>query len=191
MTTPAQAVQVEEPGESTGNSGERAEGYNMLVATIPPGTLGRIRREVRAETFPNSETERETIAAVDEEVFDRVRPVEQRMIARASAFLDTQSSKARTTNGESADNALARAETQLHELYTIQEELAAGRPTGPLVERYRKVRDSFAGTIAPTLLRLAGEAARLKTDLDDPFATTERILSRLPRANWRPVIGRY
>lgn len=161
---------------------------NYFPTHIPEGQFSRIRAEARTAKYDNSIQERETIAAVDDAIFERVRPMEQLALANAERLLANTNPDQRGADGEPVGNVVQIAEGHVAELHAIRDALHEGRvSTAELAERYKKVQSAIQYGDANRLLARAQEAKSLAKRLADPLAHTEHILSLMPLGNWRPL----
>ncbi|PXA68534.1 hypothetical protein [Cryobacterium arcticum] len=147
---------------------------HYFVTSVAEDALDAPRIAARNASYPNSEVERRTIAAVDDEVFDRVRPMEQVIAAQAEEHV----SRGRT----SVEGAFAL----LRELEAVRDDLRRGQDTAELTRRYTKLRhevDRMQG-----LQQSYGRsAASLRAKIADPIAAVQKTLSMMPRENFRPI----
>jgi hypothetical protein len=161
-------------GQETEQAVPSSQAGAYFVTHVSEDALDAPRIAARKATYPNSEVERRTIAAVDDEVFDRVRVMEQMNTAQAESHV------ARGT--ASVEGAFA----VLQELEAVRDDLRRGKDTAELTRRYVKLRADVQRMqgLQPSYGRLA-EALRAK--VADPVAATQKTLSMMPRDSFRPI----
>ncbi|GAA1739750.1 hypothetical protein [Microbacterium paludicola] len=98
------------------------------VVTIGPDSLDAVRIRVREATYPNAETERRMIDAVDRAAFDRVRFVEQGLIENARRTIPRHDERVREA-GEITEA-----------LNGLAERLARGASPTEVAEEFQKVQ---------------------------------------------------
>lgn len=164
---------------------------------IPADQYDRIRHEAYYETrYTSSHEEEETLRAVDDAIFSRIRQTEQLSLERAAALLDSEG-QARTPVAEtslgprSRPNAFARADAHLAELAAIKRELREGKTNlGDLADRFEKVRARMRQD-GPSLVVLSDKANKIRGELADPAARAAKLLTRMHRDGWRPLGVRH
>lgn len=160
---------------------------------IPADQFDRIRHEAYYETaYTSSHEEDQTLRAVDDAIFARIRQTEQLNLEKAAALLDNEG-QARTPVAEtslgprSRPNAFARADAHLAELAAIKRELRDGKtPVGDLADRFEKVRMAMRRD-GNSLVVLSDKATKLRATLADPAAHAAKLLTYMNRDGWRPL----
>lgn len=158
-----------------------------VVVNIPADQLTRIRLEVREAEYGNRHSEDQAVSAVDDAVFDRVRPIERLNLDRATSLIDNEGS-AGASLPLNRPNVLQRAENHREELAAIRRELREGQTSvAVLAERYEKVRLAVHQRDGRALIEIANQADRLREKIDDPLKAAEHTLSMMPVSTWRPL----
>ncbi|PWC03068.1 hypothetical protein [Agromyces badenianii] len=125
------------------------------------------RVHVRSQTYPNTETEREAIAAVDSAVFDKVRLYESQIVATAQHFLDSS-----TVHTGAADELVTALAEDIR--YPLKD---GARPTPELAARYQELRRDAEHAIAA--LEAAEAEAEWQGDrARDPAAAYSELMNR-------------
>ncbi|SDK71652.1 hypothetical protein SAMN05216282_11145 [Cryobacterium psychrotolerans] len=151
-----------------------AQESGYFVTYVADDALDQARFAARDAFYPNSEVERRTIAAVDEEVFDRVRPLEQMVTAQAESHVARGKS--------SVEGAFALRQ----ELEAVRDDLRRGKDIVELTRRYTQLRREVERT--RSLQQSYGKSAEsLAAKVADPFAATQRALSIMPRSSFNPI----
>lgn len=134
-----------------------------------------VRENARRAQYPNSTTEREVLAEIDNAVWDRVR-VHEDYIAEA-----IQNGR----KGASAD--MAAADLFVDQVRTdVVYPLTEGRlPTADLAQRYRTLKAVAEKAIAE-LERAEEQEALFAAQLDDPYADVVKLWDKWPLL--RPII---
>ncbi|WP_308491288.1 hypothetical protein [Microbacterium terrisoli] len=146
-----------------------------LVNMVGPGALDRIRREARERAYPNSETERRYINAVDRAVFDRVSGLEKHMVAAAEHEL-----AANTKHLEAADGVF-------DDLLALRTRLDRGfEDPQALATEYRKLLGR-ARDVQRKLASAARSAAFYGERVDDPYAAADHVMAMLPVSSYIPI----
>jgi hypothetical protein len=166
---------VDSPEGHEAEQSEPAPQAGAYFPTYVPGdALDMPRIAARNATYPNSEVERRTIAAVDDEVFDRVRVMEQLITEQAENHI------ARGT--ASVDSAFSL----LQDLEAVRDDLRRGKDTTELTRRYVKLR--YEVERMQGLQQSYGRSAEaLGAKVADPIAATQKTLSMMPRDNFQPI----
>lgn len=161
---------------------------NYMPSYIPEGIFDRIRAESRTAKYDNTIQERETIAAVDEAIFDRVRPLEILAIDQAQRLIANTDPGQRTADGQPVGNPVQVIEGHLEELDAIRDALREGKiSTAELAERYKKVQNAVQHGDGHAIVARAQEAKNLAKRLSDPMAHAQKVLHKMPLGNWRPL----
>lgn len=161
---------------------------NYMPSYIPEGIFDRIRAEARTAKYGNTLEERETIAAVDQAIFDRVRPLEMLAIDQAKALLANTEPGQRNASGQPVSNPVQVIEGHLTELDAIRDALREGKvSTAELAERYSKVRRAVEHGDGHAIVARAREAKSLAERLSDPMRHVQKVLHKMPLGNWRPL----
>lgn len=159
---------------------------NYFPTYIPADQFDRIRMEARTAKYDNAIQERATIEAVDDAIFERVRPMEARAIEDAESLLKSADPRQSDGNGQPIGNPLQVAESRVAELHAIRDALREGRvSTAELAERYKKVQNAIQYGDAHALIAQARRAKFLSERLADPLAHTQKVMSKLPLGHWR------
>lgn len=176
--TPATTLRTKYSGSDTGS---------RVIVNIPADQLTRIRLEAREAEYGNRQSEEQVLSAVDEAVFERVRPIERLNLDRATSLIDSEGTAARSAN-LGRPNVLQRAADHRAELASIRKELRDGRtPVAELADRYEKVRRAVHQRDGRALIEIANQADRLREKIDDPLKAAEHTLSMMPVTTWRPL----
>lgn len=150
----------------------QVNGY--FLTHVAEDALDQARFAAREASYPNSEVERRTIAAVDDEVFDRVRPMEQMITAQAESHV--------ARGQASVEGAFAL----LQELEAVRDDLRRGGDTVELTGRYTRLRREVERM--QKLQQSYGKGAEsLRVKVADPIAATQKTLSMMPRDNFHPI----
>ncbi|MCM3503023.1 hypothetical protein M3667_14215 [Microbacterium sp. P26] len=161
---------------------------SYMPSYIPEGIFDRIRAEARTAKYDNTVQERETIAAVDQAIFDRVRPLEMLAIDRAKALIEDTEPGQRNANGQPVGNPVQVIEGHLAELDAIRFALREGKAsTAELAERYKKVQRAVQHGDGHAIVARAREAKSLSGRLSDPLGHVQKVLHKMPLGNWRPL----
>ncbi|WP_104195220.1 hypothetical protein [Cryobacterium sp. M25] len=145
-----------------------------FLTYCPEDALDEPRMAARDASYANSEVERRTIAAVDEEVFDRVRPMEQMITAQAESHVARGKS--------SVEGAFALRQ----ELEAVRDDLVRGKDVVELTRRYTRLRGEVEKM--RRLQQSYGKSTdSLAAKVADPIAATQRTLSLMPRSNFQPI----
>ncbi|MDH6237899.1 hypothetical protein [Cryobacterium sp. CG_9.6] len=165
-------VESPEGGELDQTPSVQPSGY--FPTYVSDEALDQPRIAARNATYPNSEVERRTVAAVDEEVFDRVRPMEQIITAQAESHV---------ARGKASVEA---AFSLLQELEAVRDDLRRGKDTSELTRRYTKLCREVE-RVRGLQQSYSRSADSLRAKVADPIAATQRTLSMMPRDNFRPI----
>jgi len=167
-TTPPDMQDSPAPASTTRDTG------NVLVNTVGNGALDRVRREARERAYPNSETERRYLAAVDRAVFDRVHGVERNMIAAAEHEL--------------AANAryIEAADAVFDDIHALIVRLERGESPDALASEYRKLLGR-AHDVQRKLASADRSAEFYGIKVEDPYAAAQHVLSIMPLSSYRPI----
>lgn len=152
------------------------EGY--FVNSPPADVLDQARLAVRNATYPNSTVEAAYIAAVDEAVFERVRPLEQLVVGQAKTHV--------ARGKESVEN----AEKVLAELEAIRDDLRRGKDSAELTRRYTRLRYDVEKmrSVQQSYGKLADT---LRTKIADPVAATQKVIAMMPVSSFNPITPRF
>lgn len=154
------------------------------LVTVAPDMFDRIRLEAYYESrYGNTHTEQQTVQAVDEAIFKRVREFEQITLNHAAATLDKEDVKARTP--EHRPNTLQRAERHRHALMKLRDEIARGEvSTAELADQFGKIQRAVKTRDGASLLALSDRARSQAARLADPYGRTQAVVAKMPIQNW-------
>jgi hypothetical protein len=131
-----------------------------------------IRIAAREAAYPNSQTESETVARVDGEVFDRVRLHEHQIVRAAQQFVDDQKVELLA-----AEDTMTRLRQSVR--YAIEE---GADVTPDLAKEYEFYRHR-AETVLAALRRAESQAAFHSGRLNDPYGAYMALIRRYPMLN--------
>ncbi|MBG6238205.1 hypothetical protein IWX78_001160 [Mycetocola sp. CAN_C7] len=132
-------------------------------------TIDDMRAAARTLAYPNTETERANIKRIDEEIFEKVRVLENGILANATEFI-TNSAVDLTAASEFTDAIL---EDVVYALDTSNPDVDA------IAGRYEQLRGQ-AERVAKTLERLDREAAWHAQRVEDPYGSYVSLVSKYP-----------
>lgn len=146
-----------------------------FINTVPADVLDKARAAAREAAYPNSEVERRTILAVDDEVWDRVRHAEQhvfiptaeKQLAQGKAHVET-------------------AETALSDLEAIRDDLRRGNDITELSTRYIQLRRRVE-KLRTTQQSYSRSAEVAGAKVADPLAAVQKVLSAMPQSTFNPI----
>ncbi len=155
---------------------------------IPESRFDDIRLEAYYDTaYPNSHVERQTLAAVDRAIAERVQRAAASHLEQAAHLLENEGAP-KLIGPRELPNALAKVDAHLDELAAIRKELRAGKtPTAELAARYERVRQAMQARDGHALVAVSNRATSLRERVADPKAAVARTLSRMPLNMWRPL----
>jgi hypothetical protein len=156
------------PGQNTPTSD------SYFDQRVTSDIIDATRRQVRTASYPNSQVEAQTIKAVDDALFERVRAIERFQIEQADGFLERNKARvgASLTLSERIDSIRIRAEN--------------GENPDALAKEF-KTLEMEARREMRVLTGHASNARRMSNNLADPIAHAQNILSKMPSRSWQPL----
>ncbi|WP_100813584.1 hypothetical protein [Microbacterium lacus] len=157
-----------------------------IVNVIGPNQLDGPRIAAREAQYGNRQAEIEAVMDIDQAAFDRVRPVEAGMAARAENFIDDIERKGTDTVSPGLIESTEGIVTQLNNLVT---QLERGTPASQLAERFKDLQNQARHMAVPKMARALQmvEESHLP-NMEDPYGRVQnKVIAKMPHSSFRPL----
>lgn len=182
VTGPESSTPEAQPAESA----HHRDMGGSLVSFIGPNQLDGPRVAAREAQYGNRQAEIEAVMDIDQAAFDRVRPVEQGMMARAEQFIDEVERKGTDTVTPGLIESTEGIVTELNNLVT---QLERGTPASQLADRFKELQNRAHAMALPKIVRAlqAVENSHLP-NMEDPYGRVQdKVIAKMPRSSFRPL----
>ncbi|MDL5351583.1 hypothetical protein [Microbacterium sp. zg-YB36] len=157
-----------------------------IVNVIGPNQLDGPRIAAREAQYGNRQAEIEAVMDIDQAAFDRVRPVEASMAARAEHLIDEVERKGSDTVPPGLLESTEGIVTQLNNLVT---QLERGTPASQLAERFKQLQNQAITMALPKVVRALQmiEESHLP-NMEDPYGRVQnKVIAKMPNSSFRPL----
>lgn len=186
MATKVTGPESNTPESRAADNVHRRDYGGTLVNFIGPNQLDGPRVAAREAQYGNRQAEIEAVMDIDNAAFDRVRPVEDGMMARAEQFIDDMERKGTEAVRPGLIESTEGIVTQLNNLVT---QLERGTPASQLAERFKQLQNEARAIALPKIVRAlqAVENSHLP-NMEDPYGRVQdKIIAKMPRSSFRPL----